>query len=286
MRNGLPSFGRVLTAFLPACAPALAQEGPPVWEVGAGVATLSIPDYRGSDKRSSYVLPLPYLVYRGETVRVDREGVHADIFRSDRVELDVSLNAGPPAKSSDNGVRTGMPDIEPTVEAGPAIKVLLAASGDRDRGLSPRLPWRAVVATDLARYSDIGWTFTPSVQYRAFDLGPGGGWNFGVAVGPVYASERYHDYYYEVSPAYAGAARPAYDARGGYGGLQTMLTLSKRYPGFWVGLFARYDDLSGAVFEDSPLVRRKDSLMFGGGVSWVFARSERTARAIPEDLLR
>jgi outer membrane protein len=47
-------------------APALSNAEPlPLWEVGAGIGALSVPDYRGSEARSTYVLPAPYFVYRG-----------------------------------------------------------------------------------------------------------------------------------------------------------------------------------------------------------------------------
>jgi outer membrane protein len=270
-----------LPILLSVFAVAHAQEELPAWEAGMGFAALSIPDYRGSDRQRSYVLPLPYLVYRGETVKVDKEGAHADLFKSDSVKLDLSINAGPPAKSSDDGARSGMPDIDPTLEAGPVLKVLLSASADQDRILSLRLPLRGVVATNFRHSKSIGWVFAPNLNYDLFDfVRPG--WNFGMAAGPVFASERYHDYYYEVPQQYATAARPAYDAKAGYSGAQFTLALSKRYPKFWVGAFLRYDDLSGAVFADSPLVRKKSSLMYGGGISWVFAKSARTVTVYPE----
>jgi MipA family protein len=264
-----------------AVVPVHAQEELPQWEAGAGLALLSIPDYRGADKRHMYVLPLPFLIYRGDTVKVDKEGAHADILKSDTVKLDISLNAGPPAKSSEDGARSGMPDIDPTLEAGPALKILLAASADRDHVLSLRLPLRAVITT---KFDYIGLTFAPHINYDVFNIGAPG-WNLGFSIGPVYNSEQYHDYYYQVTPEYVTATRPAYDAKGGYGGTQATIALGKRFERFWVGGFVRYDDLSGAVFEDSPLVRKKSSLMYGGGISWVFAKSAQTVIVMP-DLLK
>jgi outer membrane protein len=274
-----------LTLLIPvllfACRGAYAQEELPAWEAGMGVAVLNIPDYRGSDRQRTYVLPLPYLIYRGETVKVDKEGAHADLFKSDTVKLDLSLNAGPPAKSSDDGARAGMPDIDPTLEVGPVLKVLLSANHDRSRILSLRLPVRGVVATNFRHSKAIGWVFSPNLNYDVFDF-PAAGWNFGTAAGPVFASERYHDYYYEVAQQYATATRPAYDAKGGYSGAQFTMALSRRYPKFWVGAFLRYDDLHGAVFEDSPLIRKKSSLMYGAGIAWVFAKSSQMVTVQPE----
>jgi len=254
-----------------------AAEEAPLWEVGAGFAGLSIPDYRGSDQQRGYVLPLPYIQYRGDVFRIDREGAHGNVFRSEQVKLDVSLNAGPPAKSGKNGARTGMPDIDPTVEAGPSLQIVLARNEAGDRVWSLQLPWRAAAATDLSHVQRIGWVFAPNLNLDVRHLG--GGWDMSVGLGPMYASEDYHDYYYEVPPAFATNARPAYDAKGGYSGSRLTLTASRRYKTFWVGAFARYDTLSGAVFADSPLVKRQESFMAGAGIAWIFAESKTQVRA-------
>ncbi|MBE0620122.1 MAG: MipA/OmpV family protein, partial [Burkholderiales bacterium] len=43
----------------------------PLWEAGAGAAALSFPDYRGSNERQSWLLPVPYIIYRGEFLQAD-----------------------------------------------------------------------------------------------------------------------------------------------------------------------------------------------------------------------
>ena len=55
-----------------AAAPALAELRPE-WEFGLGATGLTLPDYRGSDESRDYLLPFPYLIYRGEHLRVDRQ---------------------------------------------------------------------------------------------------------------------------------------------------------------------------------------------------------------------
>src|SRR5574341_1300015 len=82
------------------CAPACA-EPQPVWEVGAGVAAIDFPHYRGSDQRKTYVLPLPYVIYRGEILRSDRDRVRGLFFESERAELHVSVNGSIPVDSDD-----------------------------------------------------------------------------------------------------------------------------------------------------------------------------------------
>ncbi len=253
----------------------------PEWEAGVGVAMMSIPDYRGSDEGNTYLLPIPYFVYNGDWLRVDRSGAHGDLARTQGMVLDLSMNLGPPANSEKNVARAGMPDIDPTIEGGPSLKWLWYENDKRDRKLTIQLPARAVLTTG---FEYIGWVFSPHLNMDFLNLGPSGGWNFGVAVGPFYASEKYHDYYYEVRPEFATASRPAYDARGGYSGLRTTLALSKRFSQFWVGGFARYESLNEVVFDDSPLMRKSNSFMAGIGVSWIFARSAERVVVKPSDV--
>jgi len=43
-------------------------------------------------------------------------------------------------------------------------------------------------------------------------------------------------------------ARPAYEARAGYAGVQVLSAMWKRFPSYWVGGFVRYDNVSGWFF--------------------------------------
>lgn len=90
-----------------------------------------------------------------------------------------------------------------------------------------------------------------------------------------FGDRAYHSYYYDVAPQYATAARPAYQSVGGYGGKQFLMALSRRRGDVWMGGFVKWDDLSGAVFADSPLVQRGQSFAAGFMVAWVFAKSEK-----------
>lgn len=256
------------------CALNASAEPKPKWELGFGATAFTLPDYRGSDERHGYLFPLPYFVYRGESVRVDRQGLRGIFFESDRVQLDFSLNATPPVDSSKNQARQGMPDLDPTLEIGPLVYVNLyrdRAAGDQ---LDLRLPVRYVVATDFSHSRGAGWIFNPNL---ALNTRPdvGGRWNLGVTTGPIFATSKYHAYYYGVDPQFATAQRPAYSARGGYSGWMGLASLSRRFEKVWVGAFARYDTLRGAVFEDSPLVRRDSSWMAGIAAAWIFSQSDR-----------
>jgi len=261
-------------------APAGAQQEPQ-WELGLGVGVTGLPDYRGADEGHTYILPIPYFVYRGDALRVDRSGVHSDLVLAERVSLDVSLGLGPPARTKDNSTRTGMPDLDPTLEFGPSLRWLWYENAPRDTFVAFHLPVRAVVATNFRYTHDLGWIVAPSVVLDVLNLGAPG-LTFSAGLGPLYATEKYHDYYYQVTNEFATPTRPAYDAHGGYSGTRLTLTLSKRFDRLWIGSFVRYDYLRGATFDDSPLVKQDYSLMAGVGVSYVFAHSEKMVDVLPD----
>src|SRR4030042_2754777 len=87
---------------------ALGKEKKPVWELGVGVGLLYIPDYRGSNESRFYVLPFPYIIYRGDILKVDRQKISGQVFKTDRVLLDVSFYGSVPVDSDKNSARAGM----------------------------------------------------------------------------------------------------------------------------------------------------------------------------------
>jgi outer membrane protein len=246
----------------------------PKWELGVGATAFTLPDYRGSDERRDYLFPLPFFVYRGEKVRVDRQGLRGIFFESDRVQFDISLSGAPPVDSSRNQARQGMPDLDPLLEVGPLVNITLWRDRATSEQLDLRLPLRYAIATDFSSARGAGWVFNPNL---ALNLRPDlrGRWNLGMTTGPIFATGKYHEYYYGVDPQFATPDRPAYSAKGGYSGWASLLSLSRRYQRLWFGAFARYDTLSGAAFQDSPLVRRGSSWMAGIAAAWIITESDR-----------
>ena len=241
----------------------------PKWEFGLGVGGVSVPHYRGSDQRKEYAAPVPYIRYSGERLKVDREGGRFFFYEGDVMKVDASASFSFPVDSDENRARQGMPDLDPILELGPRVQFYLYESDDRAFRVRAALPVRMAIATDLSNAANAGWVFSPYLQLRYSSS-----WNASLSVGPIWATEKYHDYFYQVDPEFATATRPAYDASGGYSGSRITLTSSKRFNNIWVGFFARYDSLNGAVFENSPLVKRNDSLMVGVAISYIFMRSK------------
>lgn len=244
----------------------------PLWEIGAGVGVLALPDYRGSDETSTYALPTPYFVYRGKYLKADRSGLRAKLFDNDRIEANLSLNATVPVNSRNNHARRGMPDLKPTVEVGGNVSLALWNSTDSRMKLDFRAPLRTAVTVESSP-KQIGWLFAPNFNLDIADPAGFAGWKLGMQAGPLFNSHKYNDYFYSVDPDQTLADRPAYQARGGYSGSQFTMALSKRYRRYWVGGFLRYDSLAGAVFDSSPLVRDRHAFSAGLAVTWIFGKS-------------
>ena len=249
--------------------PAVSKEEP-LLEYGLGVGAVAFEDYRGSGSSHIYPLPIPTLWYYGKFLKADRDGVRGTLFNQDRVEVNLSGNATTPVRNDRE--RSGMPNLKSTLELGPSFDLHLLRSDDARIKLDLRMPLRAALTVESSPRM-IGWTFTPRFNLDVADPLGFAGWNLGLLTGPLFADRRYHDYFYTVATQYATAARPAYQAVGGYAGTQAVAALSKHFPHFWVGAFVRYDTLSGAAFVDSPLVQRKSYWATGFGISWMIHRS-------------
>jgi len=243
-----------------------AQADQPLWEFGAGVGVLRLPHYRGSDQSHTWLLPVPYFVYRGERLRADREGARAVLLDAERVDVDISLAATAPTRSRDNRAREGMPDLAPTLELGPNVNLTLARGAQWT--VQARLPVRAGFTFEPGP-DMIGWLASPNLNLDVRSHG----WNIGLLTGPVFGTRRMNGYFFDVAPEFATATRPAYRASGGYAGWRLVSGVSRRIGDFWMGGFVAADTVRGARFDASPLVRKRDTLAFGVALSWVFAAS-------------
>ena len=243
----------------------------PLWEAGVGAGALHVPHYRGSEQSHDWLLPVPYFVYRGTIFKSDRDGTRAVLLDTQRVDVDVSLNASPPAGKNDNRARAGMANLSATLEVGPNVNWHLGKGQFEGGGwkLDLRVPLRAVFTVE-SHPQALGWSSTPVLNLD-LDLQ---GWNIGLQGGPLLGTRRLHGYFYDVAPAYASATRPAYAAPGGYAGWGLTTSASRRIGNWWLAAFARSDSVAGAAFEASPLVKQRHTVTYGFVASWVFKVSE------------
>jgi len=243
---------------------AIAQGPLPRLELGAGLFALSAPDYRGSSETSTHLLPVPYIKYRGERLRVD-EGAQGVLFESEDLLLTLSGNLSLPA-DDDTPEREGMDELEAIIEIGPAINYRFYRLQDSAWWID--LPFRYAYTVD-GELDNIGWVFQPRLSWRkpATRLGE---WKLRFNFGPLYASEDHHAYLYSVDSVDATSERPAYSADGGFSGYRSEFTFSKRIGRYWLGGFVRYDSLRDSEIEDSPLVTDTESWIGGVALAWVF----------------
>ena len=249
----------------------------PLWEAGAGVGVYNAPHYLGSDQNSTWSLPLPFFVYRGDYLRSDRGGLAGSIYKRDRLDLRLSGSGSLPISSDDNRAREGMPDLQLMGEIGPSLEYRLLQGNDYL--LRFDLPVRAAL------------TFDSGVQYRGLVSNPrlylrnriASHWLLTATAGPMLASEKFHDYFYQVDSEYATPERPAYNAKAGFTAMRYSASISRYWGGFFVGGFVHAYDLQSAKNRDSPLVRQKDYVSTGFAISWVLRRSAETVPAKSTD---
>ncbi|MDE2417173.1 MAG: MipA/OmpV family protein [Burkholderiales bacterium] len=248
---------------------------PPLWEVGVFAGAASTPAYPASTERTYRGLVLPYLIYRGDIVRVDRGGIGARLLHTDTVELDVGFAASLPASSSDIAARKDMPDLGTLIEFGPRLKGTLAktASGGRVRF---ELPLRSVLEINNGVRSQ-GYALEPEVVYEMRDVG--GNWRLSTSLSAVMGDRALNQYFYGVPAAFATAQRPVYEARAGL--IATRLTFNAAKsigPDLRVYGFARYESYAHSANQNSPLYLQTTGTSIGMGVSWTLGRSTTSAR--------
>ncbi|MEE8379934.1 MAG: MipA/OmpV family protein [Gammaproteobacteria bacterium] len=252
----------------------------PKWEWGMGAGWLNVPVYRGAKGHKNYLLPVPFMAYRGESVRMDEDGMRGRLFESDRIRLDLSIAGNLPVSKDGDSARAGMPDLDPVGEFGPTLDISLVRNGKRHQGETSvwlRLPVRAALSVGEPLIGQQGWVFSPYLDLSYRKGMSRSHWRVSLALGPLYASRRYHEYFYKVPAEFATAIRPQYQPDGGYSGSRATFTLVMNSRRWFVGVFARYDQLNGAVFENSPLVEVNDYFAMGFAVSRIFGSSSEKA---------
>ncbi|MDQ6982526.1 MAG: MipA/OmpV family protein, partial [Mariprofundus sp.] len=178
----------------------------PKWELGLAVGVASLPQYMGSDERYAFAAPLPYFIYRGDRVKMDRGGLRAAIFDLEQLSLDVSLGAGLPVRNA-NRARAGMPTLNFNLQAGPRLN--WSVHEDSGSSLNLRFPVRGVLDTSG---SLLGWLSEPDIQLR---FKPHSDLKIELKSGLLFATKKYHATYYDVPPAFATPTRPAFQSGAG-----------------------------------------------------------------------
>ena len=238
----------------------------PRWEAGIAVGGATLPQYMGSNERYTLAAPIPYIIYRGDKLKVDRSGIRRELFGINNLTADLSLGVGMPVRNS-NVARSGMPELRFALQLGPRLNIHLLDS--EAKSVTLRLPLRAAFSISGKA---IGWLAEPDllVEYK-----PTAEIKLSFAGGLLYGSADYMRYYYGVDPIYATAIRPAYSARQGLHSLSLRTAITYEISDdltFFTTL--RYRNLAPGAIADSPLVKDRNYISIAGGIAWSFWSSE------------
>ncbi|MCY4524684.1 MAG: MipA/OmpV family protein, partial [Halobacteriovoraceae bacterium] len=238
-------------------------------ELGAGLFSFKIPHYRGSDQMKNYFIPMPFFIYTSKHIEAEPSFIRGTFFKKGSIALKLSILAGLSVESETNRAREGMPDLGFTLEAGPMILVRLWTSPDKMHYINFESPFRYVFELDIPPQG-VGLFTVPYLNF--VNLPRKETWNWGIefSIALQFADESYHNHYYAVGPDYVRPGRPQYTSKGGYNGHSFVLIFTRRFKHLYLMPFLRYDSLRGVVFEDSPLVKKKDYFIVGMGSFWMF----------------
>ncbi|MEY4268458.1 MAG: hypothetical protein RIS90_2993 [Pseudomonadota bacterium] len=267
----------MVTAAASACLalPAQAQEaaGLPLWELGAVGVGVSQQAYPGSDERAQQALLVPYLVYRGEFLRVDRGSAGIRAMKTPTFEVDIGFSGSLGSKSSDVEARRGMADLGTLVEFGPRLKWNLTPEAGPSRWRI-ELPLRGVF--DLSNsLASRGITFEPELVFSHREPQ---GWSYSTGISGIWGDQRLTDTFYGVSASEATATRPAYTAQGGLVAWRLSGSVSRQLaPGLRLIAFGRADSLAGSANQASPLVQRNSGFNLGLVLAYTWKQSEQRA---------
>ena len=255
----------------PAEAAAVAVESPsalPRWEAGFAAGAAYVPDYPGADQARGRGVVLPYVVYRGPVLRVDEGGIRSRLV--DTPDWEFALSATAAFNAKNGTARDGMPRLDWLGGIGPQMIYRGLATG---RGPTVHLKLRGLVSTDFERVDGRGFSLDPELRWRVPRIA-GTPAALTLSVQPSWATRRLHAYFYEVTPAQATPARPAWTARAGYLGTEFGATLSRRPSPAWSWFAtARVMSLHGAANAGSPLLRERSTVSVGAGIVWTPWRS-------------
>jgi outer membrane scaffolding protein for murein synthesis (MipA/OmpV family) len=236
----------------------------PLWEAGMAAVAVHGPDYPAAGTSHWRGAVAPIIVYRGKRFRVDDDGVRGRLLDAGRFEFDVSGAASFNSRSS--AARQGMPQLDYTFELGPqALYRMPLGEGQQ---LSGHFKMRRVFSTNWRHLNGRGYVIEPELRWRRRGW-PDGFSQVQLALQADWASEALQDYFYQVDPAYATAARPAYDARAGYFGSALRASFSRRLaPSLVLSVGATLSEHTGAANRSSPLFERSHTLTALAAVVW------------------
>jgi MipA family protein len=243
------------------------------YEIGGGAFGVQWPNYPGARDSTFWLLPFPYVVYRGDVIRSDDEGTRAKLKASKYYEVGLSFGFKFPVKSSDNLTRNGMPNLDPVVSTGP--QVLFRLVRDEKQKLNLRTGLRAALSVSSSfEFNPRGFVFFQALDYWRY-LDSSKATTMIVGLKNDIANKKYNSYFYSVTPEYANSSRNSFEANAGV--FQTNL-----YAGVIHSITSKLNIFAGANVSDfslsknknSPLLETQTNFGYAFGFFWLFMESD------------
>lgn len=231
---------------------------------GLGLSFLSTPSYIGSSKQNNMILPFPYIEYKGKYFSVDKDKIYNELYDTNNINLEVSIRGMLPV-DSENTSRQGMPDLDALLEVGPKITYNILKK--KDVNVSMQIPLRLAfsIGEDLFKYQGYYTSLDLNYKNKLFD-----DFNFSFTTGFSFSDKKLNNYYYGVEDKYITNTREKYEANSGYSSFHNTFSITKKDDNFWYGCFFKHYYLKESTFENSPLVDKKNSVMYGLAFSYLF----------------
>lgn len=258
----------------------------PRWEVGLGGGYVDDFDYPASSDPNRAGLLLPFVIYRGSNMRFSGRNVTAVAFEDPRFRVDISFGAALSANSDGDGVRAGMPDLDFLVELGPQLIMRLADFNSQyGRTLMNwRNRLRAVFSTDFKSLDSRGWLFQTQLQATQRRVWGNPKVDAVATFNLTWATEKLHDYFYEVDPEFATANRTQFNADGGFLGANLFAGMAWRpRPQLRVFGGLRQGYFGGSANEESPLFETTASTGFAVGLVWTILQSKDSIAVLDDE---
>jgi len=242
------------------------------------------PSYPASEEMQVNIIPLPIPIYRGRFLRLfeDSENpIRGKVFERDRIKLDLDLDITFPADSDEIEARTGMPDLDFLLQAGPELDLQFARQEFLEGRWHLALQGRGAVSFDGLDPSYRGLTFSSEFRYIAQITSRD---EFKFRITPTFATQEYMAYYYQVDPQFATPERPAFKAKGGYLGTDFTWNWNRKFTeklSVWCG--ARLGVYSGASNKNSPLFTDDVTPSLYAAFMYKFWESKRRAQRPPPE---
>lgn len=238
------------------------------WSLGIGMAVGAYPHYPGAQQSETVAAPFPYPEYRSNRLQLDRDGLAAKVFQSERFKLDLSVNGAFPVSAGNNDLRSGMADLELMIEAGPELQISLA--NWEHTSLRFDIPARAAFEVTTSHLPNhVGWSVEPRLHLEQNFAN----WEWELDVGALWATKAYQDVFYTVGSADVTASRPLYAAKSGLMAWRLSATVERQLGDWRLLGYVRQMDLSSAVNHDSALLAQDSYLAGGVALIWMFKSS-------------